>query len=603
MLLALILSLRVGANGQIALCFLAGLSIALRVFLRNHFEIAIGLIGLCVPLLPCMGSPVLLVFSLFLIALTAPRISLASWGLPFLCVCAAGSLVLCLRDIWAHDFSAATLAAGSDVSALWINLRENLRISPFPGMLAFEYTLRWLGLCLIAGVLLDRRPLLIGFLKMLALGFVFSSALGLADQAGLLPFALPSPGAFWRATGRTAFTLTDPNALGLLALIVVMSCALLHSSYRSYDASAGKTWLFVLALVAVSAGVYSASRTFFFGIFVWLALWLWLQNRRYFLIATICGTALILGLNAVLTYLSADQADSYLVTLPLGFQRLINSFSLRDIHQTFASRVVFNQAALNMWLDRPLVGVGAGQFVLAVVPYLPTEAGWSDNANNYFLGVLAETGIFGFAALVLPLTHLRISLRGFSVDAAAARLLFVFLLILILGPHLAFDEIALSIGAIASCIEPRKTLVSARRFFAFALGLIVLTQINTPYGVYPPEPDGSQWTSRHARFERMANASGEVTIAFQVLHPDASDYPLSVQVSSDQGEVRSITQEHAGTQTHQVKFSCASAVTWYVEQACKIRVKIDTSSTWIPALRGQGIDRRSLGVRIINVAR
>ena len=600
---ALILSLRVGANGQLALALLAGVSILVGLFVRDHFKIAISVLGFSVALLPCLGSPILLVFSVFLLALSAPKISFARWGVPFLSVCAASSLVMCVRDFWAHDLLATLTRAGSDPILIWINLRESLRISPIPGILAFEHSLRWLTICLLGAVLYDQRELLLAFIRSLAFGLVVGVLLGLADQAQLLPFTLPTPGAFWLATARSAFTLTDPNALGIVALLVVMATPLLlRLEALSNDRKFNRVGVLICSALALFAGTYSASRTFFVGLIVWLALLLWLKSRRRCLIAIACGVALIIALNLLLLSQPGDYENNLVSRLPLGFARIINSLSVREFGQAIASRVIFNIAAFEMWLDHPIFGVGIGQFVTAALPYLPGQAGWSDNANNFYLGVLAETGLFGFAALVVPLSRLRLVLIGDSVEASAARLIVVFCITLLLGPHLAFDEVALTIGAISALIEPRSVLMARRRFFVLALAMALLANYSSPFGLYPAELDGNQWTARHARFERIANQNGEVVIAFQVLNPAETDYPIMIRASSARGEVRELVLERASAETRQISFRCDSATQWYIQRPCHLTIRLDTSATWVPAMFDQGVDRRNLGVRLINPA-
>lgn len=603
LVLVFVLSLRTGANGEITLLGLIVLALLVRAFCINYFEFLIILLGFLTPLLPCMGTPILMAFALFVFAIAAPKIEILRWGKPFLCVCWGYTIIVLIRDFWAHDFSSVLSHTAGEIVHTWVDVRESLRISPFPAMLAFEHSSRWLTLCLIAAALLNRRELVFKYLSAATIGFVCCFGLGILEHLKVLPFDLPKPGAFWLATGRPAFTLTDPNALGIIALLILVSTSLLKHFSRE---RAELTFAFnskqnLIALMAFCAGVFSGSRTFFFGLFIWSLLVLWNKKPRWCFVGLGIFAAFVISLNLIFNISQINQNETYVALAPIGMQRVFASLSFSDFNAAYSSRVIFNLAAFKMWLDHPIFGVGIGQFLISAQPYLPNTAGWSDNANNFYLGLLAETGLFGFAAFVLPLLRVKLQIRGDSVDAVSTRILVVFFCTLILGPHLEFDEIVLFVGVLISLLPPTQEFMAGRALFTTAaLAAILVLPINS-FGTYPLEVDGTQWTAKHARFERSSTDAGIVTLDFQVLNPIEANYPISITVTSSQGEVRNIVQAKPSAETHHLEFQCLSAVQWYVAHPCKLHISLDVSATWAPAWLADAVDRRMLGVRLINL--
>jgi len=61
-----------------------------------------------------------------------------------------------------------------------------------------------------------------------------------------------------------------------------------------------------------------------------------------------------------------------------------------------ARRLEYWQEALKGFLARPLFGFGWGNFKLVALRFQKLPASWSDYAHNFYLQVLAETGVFAF---------------------------------------------------------------------------------------------------------------------------------------------------------------------------------------------------------------
>lgn len=78
---------------------------------------------------------------------------------------------------------------------------------------------------------------------------------------------------------------------------------------------------------------------------------------------------------------------------------------LYPANPSFVRRDVLNQAAANMIIDRPLVGVGVNNFTAVVEQFFHSQevVRFVQPAHNIFLLFLAETGLLGVAAIVIIL--------------------------------------------------------------------------------------------------------------------------------------------------------------------------------------------------------
>jgi len=102
-----------------------------------------------------------------------------------------------------------------------------------------------------------------------------------------------------------------------------------------------------------------------------------------------------------------------------------DSFNRTNFNRAFAYRPEIFRAALSMFSDYPIFGVGQGNFFrlssqldISHSPYLLEKGG--DNAHNYFLQTLAETGLVGAVAFVLAIGWPFFRVDHFSKIAAPA---------------------------------------------------------------------------------------------------------------------------------------------------------------------------------------
>lgn len=223
-------------------------------------------------------------------------------------------------------------------------------------------------------------------------------------------------GPFLRAYG----TFGQPNPFaGYLGMIFPL-CLALVLLWRPE----GRDWLWRLCLPALAligvAIAMSLSRGGWMGVGLASGLVVVLMSRRAALLALVAGIAggivLFLGAMNALPTIIAQRIES-----AAGYFRF---FDTRGVFPTptnwaIVERMAHWQAAWEMLVDHPLVGVGPGHYVVAYADYAVLPF-WRDplgHAHNIYLHLAAELGVIGLATyLVMVATWIGIGL------AAARRL-------------------------------------------------------------------------------------------------------------------------------------------------------------------------------------
>jgi hypothetical protein len=177
----------------------------------------------------------------------------------------------------------------------------------------------------------------------------------------------------------------------------------------------------VMLVVALSwAGlILSKSRALLLiavaAILIWLIWSLWQKKSRFFL-PSVAILAAAISIFVALIFNYSNSFGGIPVLSWLG--ELANEFKSRDLTSwslfsgIFGSRFEIWEAAIRMWWEFPLMGIGQGNFYrlsdiasFSKSHFLILNRG--ENAHNYFLQTLTETGIVGIliitTALVFPL--------------------------------------------------------------------------------------------------------------------------------------------------------------------------------------------------------
>jgi O-antigen ligase len=198
-----------------------------------------------------------------------------------------------------------------------------------------------------------------------------------------------------RVTGTRATALTsNPNTLAMICLWGLVAVA-------QFVASARRQWLrggLIAAAALLLLGiVLSGSRKSFLVAIVFGVAWLWFCHRRYvlrnlqvFLLVGVLGVGAYFGVAAVLR------------STLLG-HRLMGIVAEEGPDSSTATRLMLAQEGLEMFLSRPLTGVGLNQVVVlsALEKY----------SHSDYVEVFANTGVVGgalyFGIYLLALKRLR----------------------------------------------------------------------------------------------------------------------------------------------------------------------------------------------------
>lgn len=191
---------------------------------------------------------------------------------------------------------------------------------------------------------------------------------------------------------RYAATGFDPNTFGLMMALAVPIA--LYLAFRTPGLR--RCWLYLAALVLMGAVVLSASRTALLVVFL-VFLFPLLRWRQLRWPDRSAVAALLLLLSLGLAQWAPAPARQRLSTIPAEITT-----------GTLNSRKQIWKAGARAWLEHPVLGVGAGAYPEAVVPWLgrPTAPGMINVAHNTFLSVLVEGGLIGLALFSLLLACL-----------------------------------------------------------------------------------------------------------------------------------------------------------------------------------------------------
>ncbi len=315
-----------------------------------------------------------------------------------------------------------------------------------------------------------------------SLGVMFLAALAEAAIGiyqfvfGIGPEGFGLFGRFMRAYG----TFEQPNPFaGYLGLIIpaALGTALTLAAFRGRRIDRpGRLW--ELAMPGLAAGTLVAllaallmswSRGAWLGVGAALLVTVVVQSRRAFVVSVVTAFLLVF----VLLLSSINVIPEAIAERFSGIGDYFGVFDVRgvkvdDANYAIVERMAHWQAAIEMFVDHPALGVGLGNYAVVYPVYaLPR---WSDplgHAHNYYLNVAAEAGLIGLTAyLFLWGAALWQGWRAVRTLHGASRSLAAGLLgmIVALSIHNAFDnlfvhgmavQVGIGLGMVAAMTKDR----------------------------------------------------------------------------------------------------------------------------------------------------
>lgn len=171
-------------------------------------------------------------------------------------------------------------------------------------------------------------------------------------------------------------------------------------------------WILVIAMAMAWIGLILSKSRFSFliavlVIFFGAALYLWKNYRRWFY-PIVGGFGFLFVLALITLFAYSNQSSFWMIHLLSQLQER-GFASITAVGGIFGDRPEIFSAAIQMFSSFPLMGLGLGDFfrmssnsAFSQSALLSVRGG--ENAHNYFLQTLTETGIFGSLALAFALS-------------------------------------------------------------------------------------------------------------------------------------------------------------------------------------------------------
>ena len=449
----------------------------------------------------------------------------------------------------------------------------------------------------------------ISFAKGLALGAAISSIVLLLQVTNLFPALSFSRGAFWVFSERFGGLASDPNAFGVLAVLLI--------PFFVYLREEGGRLMVAGSALLVLAVPWTGSRTFWVGvgIFTVAALVSRLRAKRKQLSMVLAAAVICFGLAGQPQINDALQAGAS----SAGFKRVLETLNWDRGGEMLSNRIMFADIALEVWREAPILGVGLGKFYerqSAAAARVGADLGtWRDNANNFYLQVLAEQGLFGLALTLFAFHLLLVALsggyEGSKVPLPARYFCWLFFLVLLTGPHLLFDEVKFVFAGVLAVLVRCTGPVAASRLveegkkalwwvlagaFCAVVFYVPSAERSVVQGAYGKEdtPEGPIiWTSPTARFAICPGAAADLPIEFRIFHPDVQTRPVHVSFSlGGEGDLERTRVDVSSTdwQTTALKLPTTGG--------SRLWLTIHTSRSWSPAAAGLSADSRWFGAML-----
>lgn len=526
--------------------------------------------GILTPLLPSLGPGILLLAGFLYLSLRARWLTHN-------------------RPLWAWPFLA--------LLATWVAVEFYWEPQPAAALLsACRYALVGMLFALFSTEESEREKYLHGLEIGAAVAAVITALLLLGD---MMP-VLPNRNDLWKTLGREPGTFSDPNAFGIF---IVLLLPLLWGRARGARGMR-RAFLILLCAAWIVLGCFSGSRTLGLGLALYALFVFWRMSRKIFVCVLLVSIGLLAALN-VIVLSDPTIVERHAGWIPETAERILETSIFTNAPEAFFSRIAFWKIGIALWSDHFLYGVGLQQFSEYVVQYsarLGIPIGlWTDNANNFYIGILAELGVVGALALLLSLAQLRFKeVTSAPVGCAIG----VLMILLLVGPHIDFDEVAVLVAVLMSInfetkeAPTRGTLLLPAVLVLLALA-VVAKSFALQHGLYAWELEGQKyyrWTWKRAQFILECSKRGNVNFEIRALNPDIAMAPVAVTLRVPQ-TTHSLTQTLTDAEYQRIELRCPTLHGTSPSEGT-LRVQLSVSRTWSPSAFGMGADRRDLGVQL-----
>jgi len=201
--------------------------------------------------------------------------------------------------------------------------------------------------------------------------------------------------------------------LHAFAAYILMGALGLWGYFFCCKSKSEKVWIGVIVILSWIALLLSYSRATQLFALMALAILVLIrifgQNNRQFRMRSLIGLVLLMGITTALILFFRENLLAIIPQRNLAIFKAIADMdwsNLSQVNNALSERPVIWLNALRMWHSFPLLGVGQGDFY-QLSPLFNFEnlafLRGGENAHNYFLQTLAETGLVGVIAFALAI--------------------------------------------------------------------------------------------------------------------------------------------------------------------------------------------------------
>ncbi|MEQ9623714.1 O-antigen ligase family protein [Coleofasciculus chthonoplastes] len=312
------------------------------------------------------------------------------------------------------------------------------------------------------------------------------------------------------------------------------------------------------------------------------------------------------------------------------FSRLysvLQSQSFEDFNTALSQRPDIFRSNLLMYSHYPILGIGKGIFYrqssiaeFSQSDFFATYNG--ENAHNYFLQILVETGLVGLVIFCSLFIYQSLYLRNRSTEIITVLIVglfsgnlyghsllipnLLFLLFILLGASNVDEQPEKSISPTIRLIP----LPKAWRYVLIAMTTAIVVgaiyEVKTSYGklpfqsqffCYKPAEYSDHQTS--GLFEKTYTVTGNyLNLTYIVHHPDARRRPLTIDFNLEQeGQKIAHNQRLINSPGEYQEILDISPL----KMGSKISLQIKTSRCFTPINLGVSLDKRPLGIQLNKV--
>jgi hypothetical protein len=635
-LLALIFTFEFGVSSGVVLYVV--LTIAIIGLLLNYYQSTLSYmyLGICICLVPIFGHASLgIVVSMWLLGRSFKKQALIAKNSNLLEV-VSFSLIVFLLSL---SISAVrTIILELDINILIATIQNSGLTGLFllrpvwlePLFVISQYLVS--GFLILAFARRDGSQLgssertLSAFFAGLGIGAILSFIFTVLQINRVNPLFFYNMNPFWDSVGRFSGSFSDPNSFGVMAAILVPLLFFV-------DSGRGKIFFRLAAISLFLIVPWSGSRTFWLCMFIWFLILSSRAFKRAVLkeehskrsqATVVSVVTIVLAIIIVLGHPIVNSNVKGFVSSP-GAHRVLQTMNWNTMYEMFSSRKLFAELAIEQWRANKLVGVGLTRFN-EELPQAKKSLGfvqdkWEDNANNYYLHVLAEQGLLGLFFTLISFTLFSLSLRHrISTDIRSTQYevlrytLIVMLILLFTGPHIHFQEVQFLLAILLGFgIHLAKNETLSLRSFTLGIAAvevllliallinIVTTESPMHKGFYKLEREDNTtfaWSVDRATLALCGEIGRNLVLEIRSNEPGISKNPVQVNVDLHSQNDPSSKEIRALLVLKNNKWNQIRLRDLAKNETETVRLEISVNRLWSPMDAGLNNDARWLGVMI-----